>query len=566
MDIDTKNIPELTVEMILNAAEEGIFGVDLEGKTTFCNNQAAKLLGYEVKDILHQPQHALIHHKHPDGSLYDREDCPIYAAFSDGQVHSVSDEVFWKKDGTPLPVEYKSSPIFKDDKIIGAVVTFKSIEKELRSEKERNLALSNLRTREKELETILDTVIDGLITIDVNGKIKQMNKAAEKMFGYTSEEVAGKNVKMLMPEPYASEHDGYLNNYLTLGVAKIIGIGREVSGLRKDGSTFPMELGVSEMVTDDTKMFVGITKDLTKLKKAMEGQARLASVVENTDDAVLGILLDGTITLWNRAAKNIFGFSEMEIVGQHISILVPDNYKNEPAYLIESIKRGQVMTNFETKRLRKDGTEIEVALTLSPFHDDHGNIIGISSIARDIRQQKQLIREKEALIEKLEAVTLTDALTGLWNRRGFAQRLDNELARFRRNRRPFSLLLLDIDHFKKINDTYGHAAGDMVLKELSRKFKINMREMDTICRWGGEEFLIMVVETDLAGAKRFAEKIRMAAEGMNINFEGQTISVTLSIGVSEFLKFDTKFDDILKLADKRLYKAKAEGRNRVIST
>lgn len=552
--------------MILNAVDEGIFGLNLEGKTTFCNEQAARLLGYEVIEILGQPQHILIHSKYPDGTPYDRKNCPIYAAFSDGQAHHICDEVFWKKDGTPLPVEYKSSPILKKNKVIGVVVTFKSIEKELKSEGERNQALLKLNTREKELETILDTIIDGLITIDKSGNIKQINKAAEKMFGYPSKDVIGKNVKMLMPAPYSAEHDEYLKNYLKSGVAKIIGIGREVIGKRKDGSTFPMELGVSEITTDEGRMFVGITKDLTSLKQAMEEQARLASVVENTDDAVIGTLLDGTITLWNRAARTVFGFIETEIIGQHYSKLVPEEYKNEPAYLIESVKRGQVLTNFETKRLRKDGTEIEVALTLSPFHDSQGKIIGISSIARDIRQQKQMLKEKEDLIEKLETATLSDSLTGLLNRRGFYQRLEYERARFRRNHRPFSILILDIDHFKKINDSFGHNTGDYVLKELSRKLKANTREMDTVCRWGGEEFLVLLVESEISGARLYAEKLRSSIESMSLEFDGHKISITSSFGVCEIETPDSNIEKYIKLADDRLYQAKSQGRNRVVSS
>ncbi len=566
MDSRLNIIPDISIEMILDAAGEGIFGLNLDGNTTFCNKVGASLLGYKVEELLDKPQHNLIHYQHADGSPYSREECPIYAAFSDGQLHHVTNEVFWKKDGTSLPVEYKSHPVYQNGKLMGAVVTFRSIEAEIILDAQRKQTLIDLSNREQELKTILDTVVDGILTIDEKGNLRQLNKSAEKMFGYPSQEVVGKNVKMLMPEPYASEHDNYLKSYAETGAAKIIGIGREVIGLKKDGSTFPMELGVSEMVNDEGRQFVGITKDITNLKEAMESQARLASVVENTDDAVLGILLDGTITLWNRAAKTIFGYTETEIVGQHISILIPKDYEHEPAYLIETVKRGEVLTNFETKRFRKDGSVIDVALTLSPFHDSNGNVVGISSIARDIRPQKMLLQEKEDLIKKLEAVTLTDALTGLWNRRGFAQRLDNELARFRRNRRPFSILLLDIDHFKKVNDTFGHSAGDRVLEELSLKLKVNMREMDTVCRWGGEEFLIMVVETDLAGAKRFAEKIRMAAEGMKVIFDGHTIPVTVSIGVSEFLRLDSSFDVILKEADTRLYQAKAEGRNRVVSS
>ncbi len=564
--IDIKQIPEFTFEMILNAANEGIYGVDLEGKTTFCNEYGAHLLGYEIDEIVGQPQHNLIHYKHPDGSPYEKENCPTYATSQDGQIHHIKDEVFWKKDGTSLPVEYKSNPIYHNKKIVGAVITFNSREKELKLEMERHQALAQLRQSQQELKAVFNTVVDGIISIDEKGTLLHLNRAAESMFGYKSKEVLGKNVRMLMPEPYTTEHDSYLENYLKTGKAKVIGIGREVVGLRKDGSTFPMELGISATVNDKGYQFTGITKDISRLKQSMAVQARLVSVIENTDDAVLGCLLDGTINLWNRAAQRIFGYSESEIVGRHISTLVPDDFQHEPAYLIESIKRGQTLTNFETKRLRKDGLIVDVALTLSPFFDSLGEINGVSSIARDIRHQKELLKEKENLIQKLEEATLTDPLTGLLNRRGFASRLDNELARFRRNQRPFSILLLDIDHFKKINDIHGHSTGDRVLQELSLKLTSNTREIDTVCRWGGEEFLILLVESELSGATQVAEKIRAAIEDMKIQADRKHLPVTVSIGVSEFENPDTKFESFLKEADDRLYQAKSEGRNRVVAS
>jgi two-component system, LuxR family, sensor kinase FixL len=115
---------------------------------------------------------------------------------------------------------------------------------------------------------LFDTIVDGIIVIDARGRVQTMNPAAVRLIGYAQEEVQGHNIKMLMPAPYAQEHDGYLNNYLDTGVKKIISIGREVVGLRKDGSTFPMDLAVSEMVVDGQRMFTGIVRDVSPRKEA----------------------------------------------------------------------------------------------------------------------------------------------------------------------------------------------------------------------------------------------------------------------------------------------------------
>ena len=114
-------------ELILEAAGEGIYGLDTEGLTTFVNPAATRLLGWDAKELRGAPMHSMLHHSRPDGSPYPREECPIYAAFKDGKVHRVEDEVFWRKDGTSFPVEYTSTPIWEDDTLVGAVVVFRDL-------------------------------------------------------------------------------------------------------------------------------------------------------------------------------------------------------------------------------------------------------------------------------------------------------------------------------------------------------------------------------------------------------------------------------------------------------
>ena len=169
-----------------------------------------------------------------------------------------------------------------------------------------------------------------------------------------------------------------------------------------------------------------------------------------------------------------------------------------------------------------------------------------------------------AALKKLALDNETDPLTGLFNRRAFLEKIENEAIRFKRNQKPFSILFGDIDLFKKINDTYGHSAGDAILVNISSILNTEKREIDQVARWGGEEFLILLPETNLKGAVQLGNKIRKSISAKPITHEGQEINVTMSFGVSEY-NSETHIEKIIDLADQRLYLAKNSGRNKVVS-
>lgn len=243
------------------------------------------------------------------------------------------------------------------------------------------------------LRAILQTAVEGIITIDERGSIESFNPAAEKIFGYTADEAIGQNVKILMPQPFRREHDGYLQNYHHTGHAKIIGIGREVIGRRKNGETFPMDLSVSEVNLAGSKLFTGFVRDITERKNAEKVLGHYAALVESSDDAIIGKTLDSLVTSWNRGAEQIFGYTREEMVGQNISIVIPDDRKDEEPRILAKIKNGESFDHYETVRRRKDGKLIDVSVTVSPIRDADGKITGASTVARDISERKKLEKE-----------------------------------------------------------------------------------------------------------------------------------------------------------------------------
>lgn len=255
---------------------------------------------------------------------------------------------------------------------------------------------------EARFRAVVETAVNGVILIDARGTVLVFNPACERLFGYRADEVIGRNVRMLMPPPYQGEHDAYLDNYRRTGQRKIIGIGREVIGQRKDGSTFPMDLSVGEAKQDDGEVtFVGIIHDLTERKLAEGRRARLAAIVDSTSDAIIGMDLEGTITSWNRGAGDIYGWTATEIVGRLAVALEAPEHRRDLEHNLERLRRGDEVARYETTGRRKDGTDVEVSVTMSPTRNERGEVIGFSKIARDVTELRRAERRVQELTAEL---------------------------------------------------------------------------------------------------------------------------------------------------------------------
>ncbi|MBV8536930.1 MAG: PAS domain S-box protein [Alphaproteobacteria bacterium] len=266
----------------------------------------------------------------------------------------------------------------------------------------------------KRLQAVIDNAHDAIITIDGRGRIETFNKAASRIFGYQPGEVLGRNVNVLMPAPYKEAHDGYLHNYTTTGVAKIIGTGREVEARRRDGSVFPIDLSVAEMNVGGRRGFIGVIRDISARKQAEAARDQLAAIVQSSHDAVIGKNLAGYITSWNRGAEEMYGYTVAEAVGQPIAMLAPPALRDEIPGLIERARRGELITSYETTRITKGGRRLDVSLTLSPIQDAAGQIVGVSTIARDVTQLNQAqhrIRELTAEMVHMSRLTAMGQLS-----------------------------------------------------------------------------------------------------------------------------------------------------------
>ncbi len=175
-----------------------------------------------------------------------------------------------------------------------------------------------------------------------------------------------------------------------------------------------------------------------------------------------------------------------------------------------------------------------------------------------------IINEKEKLLEKLEHQAITDPLTAAYNRRGFEKIINYEFLQNKRRDKGFTVVICDIDHFKKVNDTYGHECGDIVIKEAVNTISRCIREQDTLARWGGEEFIILMLNSTTEQASASVERIRSEIEKLEIEYKSNTVRFTMSFGISESSKNDENYDQIIARADQKLYRAKESGRNCII--
>jgi len=258
-------------------------------------------------------------------------------------------------------------------------------------------------------KAVVDTAVDGVILIDAAGVILMFNPACEKLFGYATFEVVGRNVKMLMPEPYQGEHDGYLANYLRSGDKKIIGVGREVLGRRRSGATFPMYLSVGEAEEDGRPIFVGIIRDLTERKASeaalREGAERLRAVVDTAVDGVILIDERGAVQMFNPACERLFGYAAEEITGRNVRTLMPEPYRTEhDTYLQNYRETGEakiIGAGREVRGLRKDGSTFPMDISIGEARQDGKSVF--VGVLHDLTSRK---RTEEQLVQaqKMETV------------------------------------------------------------------------------------------------------------------------------------------------------------------
>ena len=485
-----------------------------------------------------------------------------------------------RPDGTPMPADEFASVralkeqrrieniemgIVKDDQQItwinvtaapipaaglGVAVVYSDVTERKRMEEA-------LRESEARTATILrlSPIVIGVSTV-AEGRYTDVNDAFERVLGYSQSEVIGRT---------SFELNLWADNHARAQIlGEIQAHGRvenfEILLRRKSGEIFPALAFITPITLHDTPCLLTMMMDITERKRSeeqlRETRDALQTIIYSSPLAILALDHEDRVTMWNPAAEAMFGWSEKQILGQ-TNPSVPENKLKEYDALRQATLNGMAFSNRDTLRMNKDGTQFPVSLSVAPLRGQHSQVIGRMHIIADITERKKLQ-------EELRHQATTDELTRVSNRRHFMELAQSEIKRAVRFKRPPAIALIDIDHFKQVNDTFGHAAGDQALVALAKICKKHIREIDVFARFGGDEFILLLPETNQEQAFEVLERVRLALMAQPFDLNGKAVALTISSGIASLAADQVSIDTLLSQADQALYRAKEAGRNKVV--
>jgi diguanylate cyclase (GGDEF)-like protein/PAS domain S-box-containing protein len=416
---------------------------------------------------------------------------------------------------------------------------------------------------ERKFRALLEAAPDAMVIVNDHGHITLVNAQAERMFGYRRQELIGQSISDLIPKRVRAQHRRHVRDYVRDADARPMGGELELYGLRKDGTEFPVEISLSPLETDEGMMVSSAIRDTTSRRRSLAELATAEQLFRGAfDGSPIGMALtdgEGSIVRVNHALCALVGATPKQLTGKGFDVLVHPLEETDGGAAFGALLSGE-RTHYrdETRFLHAGGTPIWVAIQATTINDGEGEL-------RRLLVQVQDITHRRRYEENLQYLATHDPLTGLHNRASFAEQLDIHADLVRRYGSDGALLLLDLDHFKYVNDTLGHQAGDQLIARVAKVLAARLRESDVLARLGGDEFAALLPRATVQQAERVAEELLDALRAERIAVPGANgRAMTASIGVAMFdAADDLRGEDVLVNADIAMYDAKEAGRNQL---
>ena len=549
-DITELKQSEKKYRSILENIEDGYYELDLAGHVTFFNEACRRIYGYSRNEFM--GMNAI--------KLADEENAKkAYKYFNN--VYTTGTPITWidgeiiRKDGSKRKVEASAS-LIRD--LTGQPIGFSGIVRDV--------------TEHRQVEEIYKTLAESSLAavfIVQDGKFVFINTSAITSVGYTAEELIGQGSDMIV---YPADRE-------------IVRIKSREMLAGKSNQAFEFRIvakqkemrWISQTVTPiqykGKPAILGNAIDVTELKLAeealRESEQRLHDIIDFLPDATYAIDRERRVIAWNRAIEAMTGIKASDILGKGDYEYAVPFYGMRRPVLIDLVFLSDKEIKDKYSSVKKEGdaliAEADVPLgggnpralwgIARPLYDSKGNVVGAIESIRDVSERKQME-------ETVKWLAFHDGLTGLPNRRLFSDRLAMALAHVRRNRKKLSVMLLDLDKFKHINDTLGHPVGDRLLRVVGERLTKILRTEDTVARIGGDEFMLLLPEISHAeDVILIAERI-LASFAKPIEVDGYELHVTTSIGFAVYPENGEEGDTLIKNADIAMYTAKEQGRNR----
>jgi len=485
----------------------------------------------------------------------------------DANGHIKGELIGIRKDGTKFPIEISSS-IFKDPH--GEPRTSMII----RDISERKRMEARLKENNERLQILIRNLPDAVYTLDLNERrATNFNRASFLGYDYKELNESGYLMNRVHPDDAAGV-SAYWQKVMRGEASESF----EYRLQNKAGQWEWIDSRTTPIASnpDGTpKEIMVVLRVITDRKRAEEQIAYHAKLLENVNDVIIGTDENFVIRYWNFAAERIFGWKAEEVIGKPAADLLKTDYGagGREASIREINETGT--WKGEVIQFTKDGRPVHIDANIMMIRNNAGKVTGFVSANHDITQRKlaeeKLQKTKNAIeaanqelqqaLTREQLLARTDGLTGLFNRRHFFSLAEQEFAVSIRYQTPLSIILYDIDHFKLVNDRWGHHMGDNVLKHIANISRELIRDADVLARYGGEEFIVLLPNSNADEAANLAERIRRKVMSYRIEPEKTQAGITVSIGVAEKSGKMKTLDHLIRCADQALYNAKEAGRN-----